>query len=151
MKYDIVNMGDLLLTNAQSSGSLVPAFSRSADGPVPQVIFGTSVGSIGMVASLPQNTSTTLSGVERNLRKYLEGTEGSLNIGGLSQEEFRAFKAEYRTAPSAGFIDGTILENLLSLDEQAISQVLVGSSEYERVATDREEVVRLVEELQRMH
>lgn len=132
-------------------GSLVPAFSRSSDGPIPQVIFCTSVGSIGMVASLPQFTSSILSNVERNLRKYLETTEGNLNIGGLSQEDFRAFKAEYRTEPSAGFIDGTLLENLLSLDDGAINKVLQGTSDYEKVSVTKEEVVRLVEELQRMH
>lgn len=129
----------------------MPAFSRSSDGPIPQVIFGTSVGSIGMVASLPQSTSSVLSNVERNLRKYIETTDGSLNIGGLSHGDFRAFKAEYRTEPSAGFIDGTLLENLLSLDEKDIHQVLQGTSDYEKITTSKEEVVRLVEELQRMH
>lgn len=129
----------------------MPAFSRSSDGPIPQVIFGTSVGSIGMVASLPQKTSSILSNVERNLRKYLSSTDGNLNIGGLSQEDFRAFKAEYRTEPSAGFIDGTLLESLLSLEEEEIKTILQGTTEYENIATSKEEVVRLVEELQRMH
>lgn len=104
-----------------------------------------------MVASLPQAASSILSSVERNLRKYLETTDGSYSIGGLGQEEFRAFKAEYRTEPSAGFIDGALLETLLLLDDAIIDKVLQGTSEYEKVAVSKGEVVRLVEELQRMH
>lgn len=104
-----------------------------------------------MVATLPQSTSTTLSTVERNLRKVLESSDGNYNIGGLSQEEFRAFKAEYRTQPAAGFIDGMLLETLLALDERELDTVLQGTSEYEKLSVGKAEIVQLVEELQRMH
>jgi DNA damage-binding protein 1 len=110
------------------------------------------MGSIGMVATLSPSVSAVLSAVERNLRKMLETTTGSFNIGGLSQEEFRAFKAEYRTQPAAGFIDGNLLETLLVLDKEDIARVLQGTSEYEAITShSQEEVMRLVEELQRMH
>lgn len=105
-----------------------------------------------MVASLPQETSTLLSAVERNLRKWAEKGDGNLNIGGLSHEEYRAFKAEYRSQPSAGFIDGSLLENLLTLTAQEIDEVLKGTSEFEAIPTDkRQTVIQTIEDLQRLH
>lgn len=64
---------------------------------------------------------------------------------------FRSFKSPYRTSPSLGFIDGTFIEELTNLSVQDMEAVMEGSNQHERIDKSKEDVIRVVEELQRMH
>ena len=99
-----------------------------------------------MVTTLSADQSKLLSQVERNMRRVIP------NVGNLRQADHRAFKTEYRTDPAAGFIDGSFIEELTNLSKEEIEMVMQGGSEHE-IITDAstEDVIRLVEELQRMH
>ena len=128
------------------SGSLVPSFAQTSGKSTGQLIFGTSVGSIGMVFTLSAGQSQLLSQVERNMRRVVQG------VGNLRQADYRAFKTEYRTDPAAGFIDGSFVEELTNLSKEEVEMAMQGGSEHETITgTTVEEVIRLVEELQRMH
>ena len=60
----------------------MPSFSLSGvGGATPHLIFCTSVGSIGLIASLNGETSKLLNDVERNMRRVVKP------IGGLKQQE----------------------------------------------------------------
>lgn len=124
----------------------MPSFALTSHTAAGQLIFGTSVGSIGVVHTLSADQSKLLSAVERNMRKVVSAA------GNLRQADFRAFKTEYSTAPAAGFVDGTFVEELTNLSKEDVELVIQGGSEHERITdATAEDVVRLVEELQRMH
>lgn len=139
-----IHVGEVV--NKFCKGSLVPSFAQTSTGAVPQVVFCTSVGSIGTVTTLSANTSSILSSVERNMRKVVP------SVGHLKQSDYRAFKTEYHTDPAVGFIDGAFVEELLELDSEDVDKVMAGGSEHESIVdVSKEDVIRLVEELQRMH
>ncbi|GJN94374.1 hypothetical protein Rhopal_007453-T1 [Rhodotorula paludigena] len=126
-------------------GSLGQLLGDSSGAVQPKLVYTTSAGSIGVVAELDANASRVLSDLERNLRRVVSGT------GGLSQEEYRAFKADKATTPSAGFVDGVFVEQFLDLSEDEQERVVQGASEHERLSLARHEVVRLLEEVARVH
>ena len=64
---------------------------------------------------------------------------------------WRSFKSERKVLPSAGFVDGDFVERFLELTSEEIDAVLLGGTEAEKLSVGREEVMRLVEELSRMH
>ena len=139
-----IHVGEVV--NKICKGSLVPSFSQTTTGAVPQVVFCTSVGSIGTVTTLSANTSSILSSVERNMRKVVP------SVGHLKQSDYRAFKTEYHTDPAVGFIDGAFVEELLELSSEDVDRVMAGGTEHEKIIdASKEDVIRLIEELQRMH
>lgn len=132
----------------------------------PQLLFATSAGSIGVVASLSAEAGQVLSGVERNLRAVVQG------VGGLAQEEcvgclrclslasealtlrgnrYRAYKSDKESQPFSGFVDGLFVEQFLDLSPEEQDRVIAGRSDPERLALGREEVGRLLEEVARVH
>lgn len=68
-----------------------------------------------------------------------------------STRRYRAFKADKATTPSAGFVDGVFVEQFLDLSEAEQERVVQGASEHERLSLARHEVVRLLEEVARVH
>jgi DNA damage-binding protein 1 len=76
------SIGEAELTHS-FPGSLVPSFSSVASSTVrpaavPQLIFATSNGSIGMLAALSPEASKVLSDLERNMAKTLPEATGGL-------------------------------------------------------------------------
>ncbi|GAA5973926.1 hypothetical protein JCM21900_005000 [Sporobolomyces salmonicolor] len=111
----------------------------------PEWVYATSAGSIGVMAELDPAASRLLSGLERNLRGVVPG------VGGLTQEAFRAYKSNRRTLPSAGFVDGSFVELFLDLAVEEQDAVLAGRSAAERIGVARGEVVRVLEDVARLH
>ncbi|BGP43549.1 hypothetical protein JCM10449v2_007590 [Rhodotorula kratochvilovae] len=126
-------------------GSLGQLLGDSSGVASPQLVYATSAGGIGVVAQLSEEAGRVLSGVERNLRGVLHG------VGGLEQEEYRAFKSDKTTQQSAGFVDGSFVEQFLDLTPEEQEKVVAGQSEHERLDVGREEVGRLLEEVARVH
>ncbi|GAA6057980.1 hypothetical protein JCM3770_004597 [Rhodotorula araucariae] len=126
-------------------GSLGQLVGDSTGAASPQLVYATSAGGLGVVAQLSDEAGRVLSGVERNLRGVVRG------VGGLEQEEFRAFKSDKTTLPGLGFVDGSFVEQFLDLAPEEQEQVVAGQSEHERLDVGREEVGRLLEEVARLH
>ncbi|GAA5912974.1 hypothetical protein JCM5296_000784, partial [Sporobolomyces johnsonii] len=119
--------------------------SAGAGAARPKLVYTTSAGSIGVIAELDPEASRLLSGLERNLRGVVTG------VGGLAQDEFRAYKSDKRTLAAAGFVDGSFVEQFLDLGAEAQDRVLEGRSAAERIEEGRAEVVRVLEDVARLH
>lgn len=64
---------------------------------------------------------------------------------------WRSFKSERSIAPPAGFVDGDFVELFAELSKDDLVAVMEGGSEHEKLTASREELLKLVEELMRMH
>ncbi|GAA5939977.1 uncharacterized protein JCM15063_004361 [Sporobolomyces koalae] len=111
----------------------------------PRLIFTTSAGSVGIIADLDSDASILLSSLERNMRHCVEG------VGNLSQEEFRSFRADKRSTPSRGFVDGSFVQQFLDLEITEQDRVMAGRTEFEKLDVDKNEIVRVLEEVGRLH
>ncbi|GAA5997405.1 hypothetical protein JCM5350_003830, partial [Sporobolomyces pararoseus] len=120
-------------------------YGDSSGAAQPKLIFTTSAGSIGIIAELDSSASKLLSSLERNMRSFVKG------VGGLSQEEFRSFKIEKRSIPSSGFVDGSFVQQFLDLSATEQDQIMEGKSEFEKLPADKNEVIRVLEEVGRLH
>ncbi|BGO95653.1 hypothetical protein NBRC10512_004328 [Rhodotorula toruloides] len=127
------------------TGSLGDLIGDTNTSVVPRLVYSTSAGTIGAIADLDAASSRILSDLERNMREFVKG------IGGLEQEEYRAYKADKLKTPSTGFIDGDFVQSFLDLSKDVQEQVMQGKSEHERLTVDKAEVVRLLEEVARVH
>ncbi|GAA5871751.1 hypothetical protein JCM8547_008132 [Rhodosporidiobolus lusitaniae] len=132
----------------QLLGGSTSTGSSSSLSIVPQHVFTTSAGSVGVIVELDEETSRVLSGLERNLRA-IEGV--GKGVGGLEQEDFRAFKSDKQRLPSTGFIDGSFVETFLDLSREEQEKAVQGKSEHQALGVKREDVVRLLEEVARAH
>ncbi|GAA5820839.1 hypothetical protein JCM11251_001838 [Rhodosporidiobolus azoricus] len=147
------SFGQLLATSTPSASSSSTIDSPST-APVirPQLVYTTTAGSVGVILELDEQTSRVLSEVERNMTAVeAEGWSGGKSIGGLEQEAFRFFKTEKQRLPSAGFIDGSFVEQFLDLSPPQQDAVVAGVNIFATLEKGREEVVRLVEEVARAH
>lgn len=68
-----------------------------------------------------------------------------------ASSRYRAFKADKLKTPSTGFIDGDFVQSFLDLSKDVQEQVMQGKSEHERLTVDKAEIVRLLEEVARVH
>lgn len=64
---------------------------------------------------------------------------------------YRSFKSERHTVPPAGFVDGNFVDRFAELSPENVERVMQGRNEYERLSATKEEVLRVVEEMARMH
>ncbi|KAI4371820.1 hypothetical protein MLD38_010124 [Melastoma candidum] len=78
-------------------------------GQIPNIIFSTINGVIGVIASLPHDQYVFLEKLQSNLRKVIEG------VGGLSHDPWRSFNNEKKVVESGNFLDGDIIESFLDL------------------------------------
>lgn len=73
-----------------------------------------------------------------------------LTLASLSSS-FRSFKSERQTSPPAGFIDGNFVEQFAELSAEDVERVMEGGNEHERLGVSAAEVLRVVEEVARLH
>lgn len=141
-RLDVVgeyNLGEMV--NRFRRGSLVMQLPDSDASRLPQLLFGTINGVLGVMASLPRAQFEFLDRLQRCLRTVVNG------VGGLSHEAWRTFSNDSGTRPARGFIDGDLIEQYLDLSRPSMEKVAaeMGSG----VTAD--EVYRVVEELSRLH
>ncbi|GAA97158.1 uncharacterized protein L969DRAFT_43378 [Mixia osmundae IAM 14324] len=127
-------------------GALVPGYTDTSFGAAPQLLFGTSDGSLGVIVNCTPEVSLKLFALERNMRAVIRA------FGGLEQVDWRAFRAPHRVHEPVGFVDGDMIGRFAELNETQVNQVLQGASEHSALTnTTAEDLYRLVDELQRMH
>jgi len=64
---------------------------------------------------------------------------------------FRSFKVEKRSIPSSGFVDGTFVEQFLDLPAPEQDEIMGGRNEFEKLSAEKSEVIRVLEEVGRLH
>jgi len=118
------------------------------------LIFCTNTGRIGLVASLDEDLSLSLSNLQRNISSVIQGP------GKIDHAKRRAPQATpglpsvlTQHSQAIGFIDGDFVEQFLYLDphSEEVKRILEGKNQYERLGSGYGAVVQMLEELQRLH
>ncbi|ORX91440.1 DNA damage-binding protein 1-like protein [Basidiobolus meristosporus CBS 931.73] len=126
-------------------GSLVMNQPDNETPAISSLLFGTANGSIGVVASLPQDQYNFLLQVQSNLTKVIHG------VGGLDHQEWRAFQNERKTVACHGFLDGDLIECFLDLKKERMEDVVTGIDGGAPLKTTVEELTKIIEGLARIH
>ncbi|KAH9257836.1 hypothetical protein BASA81_003855 [Batrachochytrium salamandrivorans] len=119
---------------------------------VPKLLFGTASGAIGVLATLTLSEFTLLNALQQAMDEVCVG------VGMQKHSEWRAFRANGKTRSSRGFVDGDLVETLLELDLGDVDKVcakvnllLAVDATMEDKKVSAEELLRLVEDLTRLH
>ena len=126
--------------NVFSPGSLVMSLKDGDSLEVPTLLFGTGNGVIGVLASLPKDAYDFAERLQTSMNKHIQG------VGGLKHAEWRSFRHTLRgkSDPSRNFVDGDLVESFLDLKVEQADVVAAD------MKCDRAEIIRRVEELQRL-
>ncbi|KAI9141453.1 mono-functional DNA-alkylating methyl methanesulfonate N-term-domain-containing protein [Paraphysoderma sedebokerense] len=127
-----VRQGSIVMTDPEATAS-------------PQFLYASVNGAIHVLATLPQQQFDILEKLQRNLAILYPG------VGGLSHKEWRSFSNERKTVPPKGFIDGDLVETILDLSRDAVQDVIQGKKGGEKLNTTVDDLLRLVEDVSRVH
>lgn len=133
------HLGDMV--NRFQHGSLVMQLPDSETAHIPTLLFGTILGIIGVVASIPREQYEFLARLQDCMRQAVNG------IGGLSHEEWRSFSSERKKGTCKNFIDGDLIEQFVDLNRDTMQWVVDRMGHGATI----EEVNKTVEELSRLH
>jgi len=117
-------------------GSLVMKLAETEAANISTIIYGSVNGSIGIVASIPQDQFNFFLKVQDNLVKVIKG------VGGFKHDEWRNFSNERKTVSAKSFIDGDLIESFLDLKPKAMQEVVHG------LDVSVEELCKRIESLQ---
>ncbi|GMI95411.1 damaged DNA binding protein 1A [Hibiscus trionum] len=125
-------------------GSLMGSLDSDV-GQIPTVIFGTSHGAIGVVASIPHEQYIFLKKLQSSLVKVK-----SPDVGGLCHQNWRTGKINGRIQvlgnhTAINFLDGDLIELFLDLSRGEMEEIS------KEVNVSVEELSKRVEELTRLH
>ncbi|CAA7261433.1 unnamed protein product [Cyclocybe aegerita] len=133
-------------------GSLSSIDSTKAPLLVPETLYFTSSGRIGMIIDVKdRDFALHLTELQRNLGAAL------LGVGGVSHARYRAPKNTKGISDgdnaAFGFVDGDFLERYLDVVNQPekLMCVMKGSSVPEELKLSQDEIVKVLEELQSLH
>ncbi|WVW86882.1 hypothetical protein I302_108937 [Kwoniella bestiolae CBS 10118] len=138
-------------------GSLAPPTS-SSDVLVPNQLFATSTGRLGIIGELTPAATKTLDDLQRNMDKYWKGP------GGVQWKDWRKGGNELVKRDTAGWIDGDFVQKYLNsnlFNHEESEKILRGSNPHEQVLkisgsglkedAERGDVVRILEAASGMH
>ncbi|KAL3145326.1 hypothetical protein ABBQ38_001586 [Trebouxia sp. C0009 RCD-2024] len=133
------HLGDMV--NRFQRGSLVMQLPDSETARIPTLLFGTILGIIGVIASIPREQYQFLEKLQDCMRQAVNG------VGGLSHEEWRSFSSDRKKGVCKNFIDGDLIEQFVDLKRDTMQWVVdrMGNG------TTVEELSKTVEELSRLH
>eukprot|EP01130_Rhizamoeba_saxonica_P005114 TRINITY_DN2053_c0_g1_i2.p1 TRINITY_DN2053_c0_g1~~TRINITY_DN2053_c0_g1_i2.p1 ORF type:complete len:637 (-),score=155.68 TRINITY_DN2053_c0_g1_i2:20-1930(-) len=126
------HLGDLV--NQIKPGSLVMK-KLDGQGNLNPMLYTTTNGSIGVVATIDEELFELLLNVEKSMIKDV------VSVGGFNHEEWRSFKNHRTTEPKEGFIDGDLIESLLELPKETIKRIS------DEVSVPVDDLQNLIEEL----
>ncbi|KAF9971393.1 DNA damage-binding protein 1a [Actinomortierella ambigua] len=112
---------------------------------VPKLLFTTVSGAVGVIATLTKERYDFFRHLEKNLTRVIRG------VGGLDHASWRAFRNKNKVLSSENFIDGDLVEMFLDLNQDEINAVMEGANGGQPITAPVEEVIKLVEELLRLH
>ncbi|XP_046898139.1 DNA damage-binding protein 1 [Hypomesus transpacificus] len=144
----VFHLGEFV--NVFSHGSLVLQNLGESSTPTQgSVLFGTVNGMIGLVTSLSEGWYSLLLDLQNRLNKVIK------SVGKIEHSFWRSFHTERKTEHATGFIDGDLIESFLDLGRAKMQEVVSSlqiddGSGMKREATV-DEVIKIVEELTRIH
>lgn len=110
--------GRLEVVGKYHLGELVTRFHPDMEiGQIPAILFGTTNGVIGRVASVPEEQYEFLEKLQSVLRRVTPG------VGILGREDWRSFSLDQRTAGTLNILDGDLIESLLHLSPNNMKDV----------------------------
>lgn len=129
------------LVNRIMHGSLVMQLPEADAAATKTLIFGTADGMIGVIATLRPEAYKFFLQLQNAMLEVIPG------VGGLSHSEWREMYVESpsRKTPAKNFIDGDLVERLPDLQGEQLAMVC------EKMKMSGEELLRRVEEMQRLH
>ncbi|CAJ0931428.1 unnamed protein product, partial [Mesorhabditis belari] len=139
-------LGDAV--NVFRNGSLI---TRHVDGgvvPRHSILFGTIDGSIGAVLSLEPEIYRFALDVEQAVANSHE------NVLRISLEAYRSYKGDKSSNKSFGFVDGDLVESLLDLPRERARKIVEDirlPNQEEKLENNAENVLKLIEDLSRIH
>ncbi|XP_023326230.1 DNA damage-binding protein 1 [Eurytemora carolleeae] len=142
-----IHLGDSV--NVIRKGSLV--MENLGDSAVPytgSMLVGTVLGSIKLITQIPQDMFDLLEELQSRLTKKIK------SVGRIQHSFYREFYNEKKQEHSVGFIDGDVIESFLDLDRSIMDDICNGLTRKngtERSSLATEEVMKIVEDLTRMH
>ncbi|KAJ8328824.1 hypothetical protein O5D80_002803 [Batrachochytrium dendrobatidis] len=115
---------------------------------IPEILYCTVHGAIGVVARIPSDeTAKILSTLQEALKSVVQG------VGGLIHSDWRRYRTERRSIKSAGIIDGDLIESFLELDRSMQDHVFtqVATQVAGSTPVTLETLTKMVEDLTRIH
>ncbi|XP_037946592.1 DNA damage-binding protein 1 isoform X2 [Teleopsis dalmanni] len=141
------HLGDIV--NVFRHGSLVMQNVGERTTPTTGcVLYGTVNGAIGIVTQIPVDFYDFLHSLEERLCSVIK------SLGSIEHSFFRSFHTQLKTEPSEGFIDGVLIESFLDLTREQMKTAVTGlelTVNGERKLAEVEDVIKIVEDLTRMH
>jgi len=132
------HLGDSV--NVFHPGSLVVQHPSESSIEVKRAtLFGTIDGVVGLILSIDEELFRCLEAIQNSLSKIVK------SVGQIDHSEWRSFQSNKSTQRSVGFIDGDLIETFLDLSKPKMELV---SKEVEMSV---EELVKIIEELSRLH
>ncbi|GMR48304.1 hypothetical protein PMAYCL1PPCAC_18499, partial [Pristionchus mayeri] len=133
--------------NVFRRGQLVSACVESVTIPISHsILYGTVEGSIGIVLQLDKPFFQFFSAVERAVASRV------YNCLHNEHKDYRSASTEKTTMNKSGFIDGDLLESVLDLPRSEALEILEGIElPGDNQSKNPEEVLKLIEEMSRMH
>ncbi|XP_013110760.1 DNA damage-binding protein 1 [Stomoxys calcitrans] len=112
------------------------------------VLYGTVMGAIGIVTQIPQDFYEFLHSLEDRLTNVIK------SVGKIDHAYYRSYQTTQKTEPCEGFIDGDLIESFLDLNRDKMKECVQGlevTMNGEKKDADVDDVIKIVEDLTRMH
>uniref|UniRef100_A0A914DYF9 DNA damage-binding protein 1 n=1 Tax=Acrobeloides nanus TaxID=290746 RepID=A0A914DYF9_9BILA len=140
------------MVNVFCRGSLMPNQIEMNSQYSNPILYGTSDGGLGVIIQL----SDSLYNFVRELESRI--AQETKNCMRIDHQQYRNFCTEKRNEPVSGFVDGDLVETIADMPRERVEQIIKGltlpvdssSSSRDKSATV-EEVLKIVEDLTRMH
>ncbi|KAM4744685.1 LOW QUALITY PROTEIN: DNA damage-binding protein 1 [Anableps anableps] len=144
----VFHLGEFV--NVFCHGSLVLQNLGESSTPTQgSVLFGTVNGMIGLVTSLSEGWYSLLLDLQNRLTKVIK------SVGKIEHSFWRSFHTERKTEQGTGFIDGDLIESFLDLSrakmQEVVSTLLIDDGSGMKREATVDEVIKIVEELTRIH
>lgn len=134
----LFHLGDSV--NVFLPGSLVVQHPSESSVDVKRTtLFGTVDGVVGLILSIDETLYRKLDCIQNSLTRIIK------SVGQIDHKDWRAFQGNKSSQPAVGFIDGDLVETVLDLSRDLLAQVA------QDVDTPIEDLIKLIEELSRLH
>ncbi|KZS90527.1 hypothetical protein SISNIDRAFT_457686 [Sistotremastrum niveocremeum HHB9708] len=137
------------IVNKFIAGTLSSIPDDNPSHPVPEQLFFSSIGRIGVISSLDNETSLAMTKLQNNMAAVIKGADGT------DHTEWRrptSIRGPSDSQPQAvGFLDGDFIEQYTSLAPDVLRDVQQGQNEAERLDLSHSKTVEIIEQLQSLH
>ncbi|CAD5226395.1 unnamed protein product [Bursaphelenchus xylophilus] len=109
------------------------------------VLFGTADGSLGVIVQLKEDVFQYVQALQKAI------TNNVTNCTRIAYDNFRNFNNEKKVEKHCGFVDGDLIEGLADMHREKLNTVAKDMVEIYKHETTADDILRLVEDLSRLH